>query len=95
MKVVHDANRHRFVAIGDDGEGFLSYHLIAPGRIELDYVEVLPRYRGQGVAGQIVAAACVHARGEGARVIPTCPYIAWWIRHHPEYHDLLETQDRA
>jgi predicted GNAT family acetyltransferase len=93
VNVAHDAGARRFVAAPPDGEGFLSYREIEPGLLDFEYVEVAPRFRGRGVAGQIVDAACRHARAEGARVVPTCPYIAWWFRQHPEHHDLLRPRD--
>ena len=30
------------------------------------------------------------ARSRGLRVVPTCPYVASYIRKHPEYADLVE-----
>jgi hypothetical protein len=61
--------------------------------LDFEYVEVEPRFRGKGVAGQIVEAACRYARAGGLRVIPTCPYVAWWFRQHPDYHDLLLSRE--
>ena len=45
--------------------------------------------RGKGVAAALVEAALVHARGAGCRVIPSCWYVALWIRRHPQYADLV------
>lgn len=95
MNVIHDEQEHRFVASGPDGEGFLTYGVLGPGVLDFEYVEVPFRFRGTGVAGQIVQAACRHARAAGARVVPTCPYIAWWFSQHPEEHDLLHRESRA
>jgi uncharacterized protein len=43
------------------------------------------------VAGQLVEAAVGYARREGLRIIPSCWYVAQWIRQHPEHADLLTT----
>jgi predicted GNAT family acetyltransferase len=93
MNVVHDAQAQRFIASGPDGEGYLTYEVIGPALLDFDYVEVSSRYRGTGLAGQIVQAACQHARASGARVVATCPYIAWWFTQHPEEQDLLLNRD--
>lgn len=85
----HDAAAGRFVANLDDGRGHLSYRMRDDGVMDLEYVEVSPSLRGKGVAGRIVEAACRYARANGTKVIPTCPYIAWWFRQHPEQQDLL------
>lgn len=95
MNLQHDAAGRRFVASGEDGEGFLSYAEIAPGVLELHYIEVPPRFRGQGVAGEIVRAFSRWARENRVRVIPTCPYIMGWFRRHPEERDLLFAPDQS
>ncbi len=83
------------MARGESGEGFLTYQDAGPGVLELDYIEVPPRLRGTGVAGRILALVCGELRALGVRVIPTCPYIAWWFRQHPEHHDLLQITDQT
>jgi predicted GNAT family acetyltransferase len=93
MNVIHDESAHRFVASGPDGEGYLVYGVLQPAVLDFEYVEVSSRFRGTGVAGQIVQAACRHARSVGAKVVPTCPYIAWWFTQHPEERDLLLTRE--
>ena len=93
MNVVHDEEARRFVASGPDGEGFLSYGILEPGVLDFEYIEVPPRFRGTGVAGQIMQADCRQVRGSGVQVVPTCPYIVWWFTRHPEEHDLLFNRD--
>jgi len=93
MNLVHDEEARRFVASGPDGEGFISYGMLEPGVLDLEYIEVPFRFRGTGVAGRIVQAVCRHARASGVRVVPTCPYIVWWFTQHPEEQDLLFNRD--
>ena len=93
MNVVHDEQARRFVASGPDGEGFLSYGVLEPSVLDFEYIEVPSRFRGTGVAGRIVQAACRHVRANGIRVVPTCPYIVWWFTQHPEERDLLLHRD--
>lgn len=56
----------------------------------LHHTEVPHALRGQGIAGDLVAAALAWARAEGLRVRPSCSYVAAYMRRHPETHDLLE-----
>ena len=93
MNIVHDPAEQRFRVSVPGGEGVLTYGIPAPGVLDLEHVEISPALRGKGVAGQIVEAACGHARAIGARVIPSCPYIAWWFRQHPEQQDVLVTRE--
>ena len=89
MTIEHDATARRFLLRHPDGTGALTYSDFAPGVLDFEHVEVAPALRGRGLAAQLVEAACRHARQTGAGVIPSCPYVAWWFRQHPEQQDLL------
>ena len=41
------------------------------------------------MAGALVAAACEHAQAAGLKLIPSCPYVEWWFRRHPEWQHLV------
>ena len=43
------------------------------------------------VASGDSTAALEDVRGKGLVVVPLCPFIARYIQHHPEYHDLVAT----
>lgn len=68
--------------------GVLEYHLSGE-RMEIRHTFVPAALRGRGIAGQLVRAALDHARAEGLRVVPSCPYAAEWIERHPDYADLV------
>ena len=38
----------------------------------------------------LVRAAFDHARREGLRIRPTCPFVRSWLDDHPEERDLTE-----
>lgn len=93
---VRDASGESRYEITVDGElaGFAEYRR-DPGRIVFTHTEVDDAYTGQGVAGQLAAAALDSAREQSLRVRPECSYIAGYIRKHPEYVDLVGDEDRA
>ncbi len=84
-----DADRERY-EIRADGRlaGFLRYRA-APGQIELIHTEVLDDFEGRGLGGRLIAFALDDARARGLAVIPTCPFVADYIRRHPGYADLV------
>ena len=41
-----------------------------------------PASRGYGVASDLVRSVLDTARAEGVKVIPTCPYVSWWINEY-------------
>ena len=97
MDIQHDPNAQRFTLQLDGETAFVAYRLETAkgsgGRAAvMDYYHVFvpPSHRGQGTAGRLVKFALDHARAEGWKVRPTCPYIAGqFIPRFPEYDDVL------
>ena len=73
-----------------DGEmaGWIMYRPEG-GWIVLIHTESLPGFSGRGVAGRMVKAALDDIRARGLYVTPSCPYVAAYIKQHPEYKDLV------
>jgi predicted GNAT family acetyltransferase len=42
-------------------------------------------YGGQGLASVLVRFAVEHTISAGMKVVPVCPYVAAWVKKHPEY----------
>jgi predicted GNAT family acetyltransferase len=57
--------------------------------IVFTHTEVPAPIEGHGIAAQLARTALEQARAEGLAVIPRCPYIAAYIRRHPEYAALV------
>lgn len=76
--------------------GSVEYRL-RPGRIVFTHTEIDDAFEGQGLGGKLARAALDDARARGLRVTPLCPFIAEWIRRHPDYAELVEasTNDSA
>jgi len=89
MSVEHDPVSHRFTLAVSGGTAVLAYAPAGPDRLELYSTYVPPADRGKGVAARLVQAAVEHARARGLRIIPSCWYVAQWMRHHPEHADLV------
>ncbi|GAA0961269.1 GNAT family N-acetyltransferase [Actinocorallia libanotica] len=87
--VVSDApERKRFEAHIDGAlAGFLEY-IRNPGFVVYPHTEVDNAFEGRGVGGALARAALDDARARGIRVLATCPFVASWMRRHPEYTDL-------
>lgn len=58
-------------------------------RLTLEHTEVMPEAEGRGVGGALARAALDDARARGLRVVPRCPFMAAYVRRHPEYEDLV------
>jgi uncharacterized protein len=58
-------------------------------RIELVHTEVPTAAEGRGYGASLARHALDAARAAGARVVPSCSYVAAYVQRHPEYQDLL------
>jgi hypothetical protein len=62
----------------------------APGVIVLVHTEVEPSVEGEGVGTRLVAGALEDIRARGLRVVPLCPFVAAYLRRHPEQRDIMD-----
>lgn len=74
--------------IGADLVGYTAYHRRG-SLVVFTHTEVDEDRHGQGVAGTLAREALDDVRRRGLRAVPRCPFIADWIRRHPDYADLL------
>jgi len=95
LKVADDPGQARY-EITADGElaGFVTYEL-GDGVINLLHTQTDDRFRGHGIAGQLVQTTLDSARDRPLAVLPTCPYVRRWLGEHPDYLDLVPADRRA
>lgn len=53
------------------------------------HTQVSPDAENKGVGSGLARALLDEARAAGRKVDAQCPFVAGWIRRHPEYEDLL------
>lgn len=76
--------------IGDRVVGISEYELPdEAGPIVFVHTEVMPDAEGQGVGSRLARGALEDVRRRRLGVVADCPFIAAYIRRHPEYRDLL------
>ncbi|MFL9840282.1 GNAT family N-acetyltransferase [Sphingomonas sp. ST-64] len=83
-----NAERHRF-EMTVDGHLARADYRIEDGVITLTHTIVPPALEGQGIASRLIRHALSEARARGLKVVPQCPFVAAYIRKHPEWEDLL------
>lgn len=87
-EVRHEPTRGRFTLEADGAVAYLTYREIEAGTLDFDHTFVPPAMRGGGVASRLAEHALRYARTQGAKVIPSCPFVATYIERHPEHRDL-------
>lgn len=53
------------------------------------HTEVEPEAEGKGVGSELARTLFDDARSTGRRVDVRCPFVAGWIKRHPEYQDVV------
>ena len=89
---VRDNPKHRrYEVVLGDRLGLIAYRL-AGDTITFTHTEVPEELAGRGIAGRMARFALDGARARGLRVVPLCPFVAAYIRRHPEYQDLVASR---
>ncbi len=87
LEVVHNVAQKRFeIQIGD--QIAMVKYVLGSKEIIFTHTEVPEAFEGHGVAGKIAKVAVEYAKAQGLRIRPMCPYIAAYIKRHPEYHSI-------
>jgi predicted GNAT family acetyltransferase len=82
LAIANNTSVHRFETWIDGQLALLNYR-VEGDTIFLQYVEVPPEARGQGIAGRLASAALRYARENNWRAVAHCPYIANYMFEHP------------
>lgn len=89
LRIVDNAAVSRYEALlGKELVGFSEYRALRDRRVFV-HTEVDERYEGLGYGRLLIKAALDDARTRGLKVTPICPFMAAYIKRHPEYDDLV------
>ncbi|HZZ32082.1 MAG TPA: GNAT family N-acetyltransferase [Phenylobacterium sp.] len=91
--IVMNEETHRFEAYLDGETAFAEY-VLHNGSIVLPHTVVPPAFEGKGVGSALARTALGYARQHGLTVKPSCPFIAGYIKTHPEWQDLVDPSFR-
>ena len=90
IKVDHDLEGQEFnVVLGQD-QAELTYAKPEEKVIDFQHTFVPEQYRNNGVGDQLIEAGLQYAQEQQFRVIASCPFVAAYIRRHPEFESLLK-----
>lgn len=89
IEVIDNEERGRFEAHVGEYKGVM-YYYHNEGSLVITHTGVPDELSGQGLAGYMTKTVLDGLRGRGLSVVPMCPYVAAYIRRHPEYQDLLQ-----
>ena len=84
-----DANRYEMF-LGSELAGFAEYRLRPDSRIVFIHTVVDPTFKGRGLGSRLAQFVLDDAVARGERIVPRCPFIAAYLRSHPEYEASVE-----
>jgi uncharacterized protein len=93
LDVTENEEAHRFEVRIGDAVAFLEYTRIG-ATIAYTHTEVPTSLEGHGVAAKLAEHALDFARANALAVVPLCPYVADYIKRHPDYGDLVAPRAR-
>ncbi len=67
-----------------DGEVAFVEYVRAPGVIRFTHAEVPPAVEGRGIGSRLARHVLETARRDGVHIVPQCPFIADYLRRHPD-----------
>jgi len=88
LSVSHNPAAGQFEIRTEHGIALLRYAHAGPD-LDLLHTEVPDALAGQGYGATLATAALSYAKDQGMKVIPSCPFVAGYIRRHPEYQSLV------
>ena len=89
--VVNDEKAGIYEAVVGDREiAGLPYHVAGDDRLVLLATSVVPEFRKQGIATELIRRVLDDVRTQGKTVTVMCPIVHTFIEHNPEYADLID-----
>lgn len=92
LQIHHDNERGLFSA-EVDGHGLDLEYLRSGERLIFSHTGTAPALRGRGLAGQMVEHALQWAAPLGLQIVPSCSYVASYLRRYPQWQRLTERAD--
>jgi hypothetical protein len=89
MQVIHNRAVNRFEMAIADQHAVVNYQMVGADIYNLYYAGVPAELEGRGFGSCLVQGTLEQIKAEGKRFIPTCPFIAAFVRRHPEYQDFV------
>ncbi|MEU4366548.1 GNAT family N-acetyltransferase [Micromonospora chersina] len=93
LQVVNDGKLGIYDAIvGDREVAGLTYNLAGEDRVVLLATSVIPEFRKQGIATELIRRVLDDVRSQGKTLTIMCPIVRAFIERHPEYVDLVDRE---
>ncbi len=86
--LIDNQERKRLELPLEKGLAYIEY-IRAQDKIYLTHTEVPQKLEGQGIGSRIVQLALEKIEAEGLTLVPLCPFVALYLKKHPEWRRLV------
>jgi predicted GNAT family acetyltransferase len=90
LHIINNKLKHRFETEIGPRTAFLNY-ILADKVITFTHTEVPSSLNGRGIGTALVKAGLDYAIEQDLRVVPQCPFVADFIRLHPQYQSIVNS----
>ena len=73
----------------DGHTAFIDYIISKDEKIFLTHTEVPRGLEGKGIGSRMVLQALVDVKKRGLTLVPLCPFVAGYLKKHPEWKELV------
>jgi predicted GNAT family acetyltransferase len=88
VSVIDNPKAHRYEIWFDGAQAGFARYRLEDGVTVFLHTEIDPAFEGHGLGSRLASGALDDVRAHGRSVVALCPFIASYIRHHPQYADL-------
>ena len=87
-QLIDNAQAKQFQFNLENGIAKIEY-IKAKEKIYLTHTEVPEAYEGKGIGSELIRQTLEHIKQQGWTLIPLCPFVAMYLKRHPEWKDLV------
>lgn len=88
IKISENKDRKRFEMVVEGKTALIEY-IRAENKMYLTHTEVPKELEGKGVASSMAKQVLQQIKDEGLYLVPLCPFIAAYLKRHPEWKEIL------
>jgi predicted GNAT family acetyltransferase len=88
VKIKENKEKKRFEVEVENKLALIEY-IRAEDKIYLTHTEVPSELEGKGIASSMAKQVLQQIKDEDLKLVPLCPFIASYVKRHPEWKEIL------